>query len=489
MTPAHVKPTVAFGPSYQRHQPEKTVLYQTIADNLETFVQTTADQGGHLPWFVRRAFDAYLDCGILAKGFLRLRCGDCGLNQWVAFSCKLRAICPSCGVRRMQEGAAHIVERILPRVPVRQWVLSLPFWLRFRVAYDSVLCGQVLSLFIQAVQRWYRHTAKKIRGLASVKFAHGGSVTCIQRFSSALDLNVHFHALVLDGVYIEEAEDRVRFLATPPPSGADLQQVTEEVARKVATALRVTPEDAGDAPEWTTQEPLLAQCAAASVQGRVATGERRGQRVLRVGSAEPPPSRPLTKPDCAQTEGYNLHAGVRVPAHERGRLAKLVQYILRPPLSEERLEKLSDGRLAYHLKRAWSDGTRYVVLSGLELIEKLVALVPPPRAHQTIYHGVLSSHARLRPLVVPRGRPAEAIVTEQDCCGPSRRYLDWAALLKRVFAIDVLVCKRCGGTMKIIAAITQVKVIQAILRSVGLPLAPPERRPAPPRAYQEDFSW
>ena len=99
----------------------------------------------------------------------------------------------------------------------------------------------------------------------------------------------------------------------------------------------------------------------------------------------------------------NLQASVRVRADDRGRLARLVRYILRPPISQEPLEKLPDGRFSYRLKRPWSDGTTCVVFTGMELIEKLVALVPPPRVHQIVYHGVISSHARLRPVVVPQG--------------------------------------------------------------------------------------
>jgi len=75
---------------------------------------------------VRHKFDAFLDCGILAHGFLRLRCGDCGHDKLVVFSCKRRGFCPSCGARHMEQTAAHLLDHVMPRVPVRQWVLSLP---------------------------------------------------------------------------------------------------------------------------------------------------------------------------------------------------------------------------------------------------------------------------------------------------------------------------------------------------------------------------
>ncbi|NUP84483.1 MAG: transposase zinc-binding domain-containing protein [Burkholderiaceae bacterium] len=88
--------------------------------------QTEASTGAKLPRFIKDEFDAFLECGILAHGFLRLRCGECGHDKLLAFSCKRRGFCPSCGARRMSQTAAHLVDRVIPQVPVRQWVLSLP---------------------------------------------------------------------------------------------------------------------------------------------------------------------------------------------------------------------------------------------------------------------------------------------------------------------------------------------------------------------------
>src|SRR5213596_807259 len=87
---------------------------------------------------------SFLECGVLAHGFLRVHCDACGEDRVVAFSCKGRAVCSSCGGRRMADTAAHLVDRVLPKVPVRQWVLSLPFALRYRLAYDARLVRDVL---------------------------------------------------------------------------------------------------------------------------------------------------------------------------------------------------------------------------------------------------------------------------------------------------------------------------------------------------------
>ena len=101
-----------------------------------------------VPRFVERAFREFLRCGFLAGGFARFPCGDCGLDRLVAFSCKGRALCPRCGGRRMAERAAHLVDHVIPDVPVRQWVLSLPDPLRYRLAWDHDLCRRVSAVFV-----------------------------------------------------------------------------------------------------------------------------------------------------------------------------------------------------------------------------------------------------------------------------------------------------------------------------------------------------
>jgi ribosomal protein S27E len=92
-----------------------------------------------LPGYVQREFEEFLQCGRLEHGFLRVRCESCHAEHLVAFSCKRRGFCPSCGARRMAESAALLVDEVLPEQPMRQWVLSFPFQLRFLF---GVVCGK-----------------------------------------------------------------------------------------------------------------------------------------------------------------------------------------------------------------------------------------------------------------------------------------------------------------------------------------------------------
>ena len=171
---------------YERHRPEQTTLYRLVQQHAQSFfAQTQETTGASLPQFVKDEFDAFLECGILAHGFLRLRCADCGHDKLVAFSCKRRGFCPSCGARRMAQTAAHLVDKVIPRVPVRQWVLALPIPLRLLLAAQPVLVTSVLQVVHRVITR---HLLDRT-GLKADE-ADSGAVTLIQRFGSAANLKV-----------------------------------------------------------------------------------------------------------------------------------------------------------------------------------------------------------------------------------------------------------------------------------------------------------
>ncbi len=163
---------------YERHRPEQTTLYRLVQQHGASFIaHTEASTGGELPQFIKDEFDAFLECGILAHGFLRLRCGACGHDKLLAFSSKRRGFCPSCGTRRMSQTAAHLVDHVIPLVPVRQWVLSLPIPLRLLLAAQPELVTPVLQV-VQRVVTGHLLNGVGLKG----EEGHGGAVTLIQRF-------------------------------------------------------------------------------------------------------------------------------------------------------------------------------------------------------------------------------------------------------------------------------------------------------------------
>ena len=121
--------------------------------------------------------------GHRAHGFLRVRCADCAHEKLVAFSCERRGFCPSCGARRMAQSAAHLVDEVIPRVPVRHWVLSFPIPLRMPFAAHPGLLTPVLRIIHRVIAGFVLKQAGLKRASADT-----GAVTLIRRFGSAANL-------------------------------------------------------------------------------------------------------------------------------------------------------------------------------------------------------------------------------------------------------------------------------------------------------------
>ena len=238
-------------------------------------------------------------------------------------------------------------------------------------------------------------------------------------------------------------------------------------------------EPSADGEEARTLRPLQA----AAITYRIAFGPRAGQRMLTLCGAMPRAAT-ARQPLCADIDGFSLHAAVRVEARDRQRLEQLCRYITRPARWDERVQLNAAGQVELKLKTPWRDGTTHLVMSPLEFMQRLAALVPRPRLHLIRFHGVLAPNAKLRALVVPR-EPAETEQTTEPTAAaeceieaaqarPGR--ISWARLLKRGFVIDMQHCPNCGGgELKIIAAILERPVIEKILTHLGLDPQPPPR--------------
>ena len=369
---------------YERRRPEETILHCLVREHLETFLaQVQAKTGTGLPEFVKDEFEAFLECGILAHGFLRLRCADCAHEKLVAFSCPPRGLpsgrpprglpsgrkrggfCPSCGARRMAESAAVLVDEIIPRL---------------------------LKLLTRL------------------------------------------------GYLVEE--QGMTYLADIDPDNA------------------------------------LTPLQAASCGYRIALGPRAGQKVL---SLRPVPGRDekATAGLCADALGFSLHAWVRCGAHQRKELERLCRYIRRPAIAFERLKRDGAGNVVLQLKSPWREGTTHIVMSPLEFMQPLAALVPRPRLHLIRFHGVLAPNAGLRAAIVP-GPPQNTSEPAGEHAHGAPARMGWARLLRRVFDLDLEHCPQCGGNMKIIAAVEEPAVIVGILTHLGLPARAPPHSPAWP---------
>ena len=223
---------------------------------------------------------------------------------------------------------------------------------------------------------------------------------------------------------------------------------------------------------------------AAAANYRIAQGPRAGQKVLSLQLAPRHTGRGgESLALCANAHGFSLHAGVRIAADDRQGLEQLCRYITRPAIANERLSVNRAGQIVLKLKTAWRDGTSHHVMTPMEFMQRLAALVPRPRLHLIRFHGVLAPNAKLRKAVVPVPPPPETKPAHADDCahlaaGSAKGRMRWAQLLKRVFDIDIERCPHCGGQLKLIAAIEEPAVIQRILTHLGLAAQPPPRAPA-----------
>jgi len=297
--------------------------------------------------------------------------------------------------------------------------LSLPRQVRFLLARDGDLLGQVLGVFLRKVFAWQRRRAR----------AHGiedpqcGAVSFVQRFGSLLNLNCHAHSLVPDGVFATGHDGAVQFHSLPPPWDDDITRLLDQIARAIHRLVERRLADRGD----DDPPDLLASEHAQSVTNSSSRGRA-----------------PLLKPGSrsAFLDGYSLHADRLIDADDRDGLERLARYGARSPIANSRLSLDSSGRVVLSLKRPLRDGRTELAFKPVDFLCRLATLIPPPRAHLTRFHGVFAPHHNLRAAVVPQG--ATVTAAAQNRPDPRRR-LDWSSPMKRVFAIDVLVCDACGG--------------------------------------------
>jgi len=298
----------------------------------------------------------------------------------------------------MAETAALLADEVLPERPLRQWVLSLAFALRFLLATDPDSLTRVLRTVYRAISGFLLQKAGLTRTTG-----FPGAVTLIQRFGSALNLNIHFHMIFLDGVYVPVEGAVPVFRHVPAPTGTELQELVQQIAVRIDKVLEqqgLIERDMENA--WLAMQGEggpLDDLIGHSITYRIAVGPRAGQKLFML-----------------QT----------VPARE--------------PEPEQQGD---------HRGAANAGGFSH-------LMARLAALVPPPRMHLTRFHGVFAPHSKLRAAVTPahRGVGSKAVpVDPGKPITPRHVAMTWAQRLKRVFGVEINTCARCGGKLKVIARI------------------------------------
>jgi hypothetical protein len=302
-----------------------------------------------------------------------------------------------------------------------------------------------------------------------------GAVTLVQRFGSALNLNVHFHMILPDGVYLADGADPPVFRHVDGPGVKALQALVERIAARVGRLLEkrgLVERDIENA--WLSADASgtgpLDDLLGHSITYRIAVGPRAGQKLFTLQTV---PARlhglEGDHNGAARAGGFSLHAGLDIQPGQRAKLERLCRYVSRPPVATERLALTSSGQVRYQLKTPYRDGTTHIVMEPLDLMARLAALIPPPRMHLTRYHGVFAPHSRLRAMVTPAKRgvgakkPAYSSGQAPQPATPRHVAMNWARRLKRVFGVEIEDCARCGGKLRLIASIEEPAVIARIL--------------------------
>ena len=296
---------------YERRRPEKTPLHKIISENLESWLEWREAAERPVPAYVEDELRGYLECGLLCFGFARARCTTCGQGFVVAFSCKGRGVCPACNGRHMAQTAAHLADHVIPPVPVRQWVISVPKRLRGFLADRPRAVAAVTRIFLDEIERLLRAAAGGTLNPATPASARPrlGGVSFLHRFGSALNHHVHLHACLTDGVFVPAADDAERdappaFLPARPITHVHLAALTERVRRRVIRWFRLTrlldATAAFRGPARSSQLPKIAALDPRNTKNSVYIQPRSGLSQSQLVAV----SAPMSPSDGGQAIGY-----------------------------------------------------------------------------------------------------------------------------------------------------------------------------------------
>ena len=443
-------------PSYQPRRSHETPLYALVLDHHEKFEscyeERYASRYGALRAEVVDAFRGFLDCGVLAHGFLRVRCRGCGYEMQVPWSCKRATICPGCGQRRSLEFGQYVDEAVLEAVPYRHVVVTMPKLLRPAFLRDRSLLGDLVT----CVWRTLCQGLSTALGQAAAK---PGAIIGAATAGDMVNRHVHVHCIVSCGAWLAHPQGGELFLPWP---------------------LRLTP---------ANLEELFRRKLLSMLLRRERVSETTVERLL-----------------AWNPSGFSCWLGTPIEPEQRESRQRLARYIVRPVVSLERLNY--DPARCQVEYRSDARGQRRT-MSALDFLVELSAHVPNRGRHSVHYLGRCSSRSRgerRKALAEFEGLPPQRLGPEPvelppgtgGCAIPlpptlSRKAfrIAWAALLKKVYNID-LRCPRCGTNMKIVAAITDLFVAQRILKHLGLfqrPRAPNRHECASDPPWQLRFHW
>jgi len=427
---------------YRRRDPEASPFFKVVSGHFDEFERLYPERFQKRYGFwrpvIRRSIDKFLKCGDLREGFARVRCDDCGEEFFVAFSCRQRSCCPSCGEKRALLLGHRLTTEVLAPVHHRQWVFTIPKRLRIYFRYDRKLLGKLCRAAYEVVREAFADAVGD-------DVISPGMVASIQTFGDLINWHSHVHAIVTEGGFTEGGHfvrlpniNRFRCLALWQNKVFDLLLREEKIGEDVVQNMR----------QWTHS-------------------------------------------------GFSIDNSLRIEANDARGIQRLIEYVSRSPFSLARIIGLNpDGKVIYRAGKAECQTypevgheelkagipRNFQVFAPLDFLAEVTQHIPNKGEHQIRYYGWYSNKKRgwmARKRMAGNGTGAE----DPDAFLRKQCRMHWAALIRMVYEVDPLLCPKCGGTMRIISFIEQDDVIHRILTHCGLwkdPLArPPPAMPVP----------
>jgi len=419
---------------YRPRNPRASPLFRLLEEHYDAFERVYPERYQQRYGFwrpvIRKAVLDFLKCGDLREGFARVRCPDCRHEFFVAFSCKQRCVCPSCHQKRSLTTALHIAEEVSAPVPHRQFVFTMPKRFRLYFRYNRELLRQLPPLAWETVRDVDRATLGRDDVVP-------GLTVGIQTHGELANWHPHLHVLATDGAFAPDGT----FIPMPEtPAEPYLKLWEQKLFDLLLAEGRITPEIVRQMRTW-------------------------------------------------QHSGFSVDKSVRLDAGDTAAIERLTQYIVRCPFSLDRILSLNpDGKVVYRAEKAecrpfpvpgdqnLRQGVKrnFEVFDPLDFIAEITQHIPDPGAQQIRYYGWYSNASRgHRAKAKNPTQPAtiQPVIEDDDTAYRKKCRMRWAALIKKVYETDPLLCPKCGTRMRIVSFLerrSQPAVVEKILRHCGL---------------------
>jgi hypothetical protein len=407
---------------YRARNPRATPLYRLFETHFDEvrgqWEERFERRCGFWRGFVDDQVRRYLDCGLFENGFARIRCPDCAEEYLLAFSCKTRELCPSCAAKRSAATAALLAEEVFEEVGHAQWVFVMPKMLRPYFLHHRELLGGLAHAAWETV-------LELMCAAAGDEGMRPGMVAVVQTAGDLANWHPHVHAIVSRGGWTQDGE-------WVPVAFVDEHSAELLYRHKVMRLLQ--------------DEGLLS--------------DDRTELLL-----------------SWRHTGFSVHNRVRVEPEDQPAVERLARYIMRPPISLERVQWDGEGVVHYRAKgghdgRAMPAGAAAEAFDPAEFVARVIMHIPEPRRHLVRYYGWYSNVLRGKRRkaeaeggeVVDTGVALASRAARAEVRNDRALRRSWAQLIKRIYEVDPLVCPSCGSEMKVIAFITEHDVVDSILR-------------------------